>query len=990
MADKFNKNSSSDDINEFFAEFDKVDEAADPQPQKPQTPEKPKNPESEPTPAPSRTARAAENSRAKRSKEKAASEASSKKSKKKGKKKEKKPMSKKKKVFTIIGLAILALILIGVIYVGALILTAGTHSIDADNIYTRLYQRSTIYDDEGKEIESVFSEEGNRANVAYEDLPENLVNAIVAIEDKTFWKHHGFNFVRIMGAIKDSVFRGGQISGTSTLSQQLARNVYLSETKSKRSLNRKILEAYYTVLIEKSMSKEQIVEAYLNTIYLGFNCYGVESASQAYFGKSVKKLDLLECAALASLPQSPDAFALVKSYPVGTVEVEKKNILAETDSIVYAYNGDLSSDRRKATLRNMVDQGYITQAEADKALDENLKKSMKISADKGSGFSSYFTDYAIDQITADIMEEYGWPKSEAREFIYRRGLKIYTTMNKSAQKIAEKEFEKSSHFPRVTNVRKDGDGNILNSKTGKIVLYDYDDYFNSKDQFVLKKNEYKKNSDGSITIYKDKRLKFFDITVSGKSDIGLTFKPMYQQKDGKYYTIEDGAISVPQGYKSKDASGNCIISAKFFKDYPKFFKEKDGKLIVSSENCALKQKVVQPQAAIVIMDYKTGGVKAMVGGRGTEGKQIYNRAVQPRQPGSSIKPIAIYSSALQSSYNAAEKGESMSLSNSDGSNWGKYITAGSVINDAPMVVNGRTWPKNWYTGYRGHMTLRSAVQQSVNVCAVKVYQQMGPEFPTSQLKKMGVTTLVEDGNTNDMNPAALALGGMTRGIKPIEMAAAYGIFPNEGTYTEPVAYTKITNSNDEVLFDKTPKTEQVLDKGVAFIMTDILRSVVTNGLGSNASFSGQPVAGKTGTTSDNFDAWFVGFTPQYTASVWIGNDVNIELAEGSAAAARLWRTIMSQVCAGEPRGKYPSQPDDVSKIGGEYYTDGTYSRVAKPKSTSDESESSSSSDKKKGTTKQVERATTQPPATQAPTTKAPTTQAPTTKAPTTNTENNGD
>ena len=127
---------------------------------------------------------------------------------------------------------------------------------------------------------------------------------------------------------------------------------------------------------------------------------------------------------------------------------------------------------------------------------------------------------------------------------------------------------------------------------------------------------------------------------------------------------------------------------------------------------------------------------------------------------------------------------------------------------------------------------------------------------------------------------------------------------------------------------------------------------------------------------------------RYTAAVWIGNDVNIELAEGSAAAARLWRTIMSQVCAGEPRGKYPSKPDNVSNIGGEYYTDGTYSRVAKPKSTSDESESSSSSEKKKGTTKRVERATTQPPATQAPT-QAPTTQAPTTKAPTTNTENNG-
>ena len=131
-----------------------------------------------------------------------------------------------------------------------------------------------------------------------------------------------------------------------------------------------------------------------------------------------------------------------------------------------------------------------------------------------------------------------------------------------------------------------------------------------------------------------------------------------------------------------------------------------------------------------------------------------------------------------------------------------------------MVVNGRAWPKNWYTGYRGRMTLRTAVEQSVNVCAVKVYQQMGPEFPTSQLKKMGITSIVEDGDTNDMNPAALALGGMTHGISPLQMAAAYGTFPNQGIYTEPVTYTKITNSNDEVLFEKVPKTEEALNECV--------------------------------------------------------------------------------------------------------------------------------------------------------------------------------
>lgn len=971
MADKFNKNSSSDDINDFFAEFDKIDT--------------PHSSNSDPSRTPdstaSRSSRSGQSQRSGQSGSRKNPPPSVKKKRGKNKKKVKKPISKKRKVLKIIGFVILALILLAVIYVGALILTADTHNIDADNIYSRLSQRSTIYDDSGKEIESVFAEEGNRANVAYEDLPEDLINAIVSIEDKTFWDHHGFNFVRIMGAIKESIFGGGQISGTSTLTQQLARNIYLADSKSTRSMSRKILEAYYTVLIEKNLTKEQIMEAYLNTVYLGFNCYGVEAASQAYFDKSVKDLDLLECVSLASLPQSPDAYALVKARPTGTVDVAKKDILAQSDSMIYAYNGDVSQSRRETTLANMVEQNYITQDEADEALGKNLKKKMKVTADNGSGFTSYFTDYAIEQITEDIMEEYGWDEAAAKYMIYNTGLKIYTTLDRKAQKIVEKEYKESSNFPGVAYLKKDGDGNILNNKTGSILLYDYDDFFNSKNQFTLSKNEYKWNSDGSLTLYDGKRLKFYNVTVNNESDVSVEFKNMYQQKDGKLYTIEGGAISIPQGYKTKDAKGNCIVSAKFFKDYPDFFKEKGDKLVVEEQNYTLQQKVVQPQSAMVIMDYKTGGIKAMIGGRGTSGKMLHNRSTSPRQPGSSIKPLAVYSSALQSSFNAEASGESMSLSNSDGSDWGSYITAGSIINDSPTTVNGRSWPKNWYSGYRGRMTLRHAVQQSVNTCAVKTYQQMGPEFPVSQLKKMGITTIVEDGATNDLNPAALALGGMTNGISPLEMAAAYGIFPNEGTYTEPVTYTKITNSNDEVLFDKTPDTEKVLDEGVAFIMTDILRSVVTNGLGSTASFSGQPVAGKTGTTTDNYDAWFVGFTPQYTAALWIGNDVNIELTEGSASAARLWRTIMSQVCADLSYGEYPEQPDNVSRINGEYYTDGTYSRVSAPSTETDESEESSSRE----TTREVVRPTereTQTQTTQRQTTQRQTTPSTTTERPT--------
>jgi len=968
LTDKFNKNNGSDDITDFFSKFDEIDteKKSEPQP----SVETPRSTGTTATRASrSQKSRKTKSSESKKASGKSKSAAKKRRSSASGSGKLKflttnskgEPLSTKQKILRYALLAIVAVAIIVFVYVGALILTADTHNIDSDNIYSRLSQRSTLYDDSGNEIESVFSEEGNRDNVTYEEIPANMVNAIVAIEDKTFWKHHGFNFIRMAGAIKDSIFGGGQISGTSTLTQQLARNIYLTETKSERSLNRKVLEAYYAILIEKNLTKEQIVEAYLNTVYLGFNSYGVEAASQAYFDKSVSDLDLQECVALASLPKSPDSYALVKSYSLGSVEVDPDNILGTTSTMEYVYNGELSAPRREQTLYNMVDQGYISQAEADAAGSEDLRSKMKITSTTTSSYSSYFSDYVLDQVIDDIMEEYNWTEEEAKNKVYSGGLKIYTTMDSEAQKIAVTELEKSSNIPGATAIRKDSSGNIINpANKSSILLYEFADRFNDDSQFIIGKDEYTMNSDGSMTLYADKWLKFYDITLSDDSaDVSIDFRPMYVQESGKLYSIEGGALSVPQGYKTKDAKGNCVISAQFFTDYPTFFTDgEDGQKLVSSGNYTLKQKVIQPQAAVVIMDYKTGGIKAMVGGRGVTGSMLYNRALSPQQPGSSIKPLAVYSSALQYSYEAEKKGETLKLSTSDGSNWGKYITAGSIINDAPMTVGGRTWPKNWYSGYRGHMTLRTAVEQSVNVCAVKTYQQVGPEFTISQLKKMGITSIVEtEDGANDVNPAALALGGMTKGVSPLEMAAAYGIFPNEGLYTEPVAYTKITNSNDEIILETTAETTEVLNEGVAYIMTSILRSVVTNGLGSTASFSGQPVAGKTGTTNDNFDAWFVGFTPQYTCAVWIGNDVNIELTQGSASAARLWRTIMSKVCAGLPYGQYPSKPSNVESVNGEYYTEGTYSKVALPTS---ETETSS----------------------EAPTTTAPTT---TTTAPTTNT-----
>lgn len=841
--------------------------------------------------------------------------------------KPRRPQANWKVLLKFIITAGLACIMAVGIYVGFVFITAPT--IDTDNIYDQLSERSTLYDDKGNEIESLYYEHGNRTILDYDEMPENMINAVVSIEDQKFWKHHGFNFTRIIGAIKDSVFGGGQISGTSTVTQQLARNVYLSDIKSKRSMGRKLQEMYITIILEKNMTKKKIMEAYLNSIYMGFNSYGVEAAAQSYFSKDAKDLDLLECAALAALPKSPDSYALVRTIYNGT-NTSSLPVISTNRTTTYLYNGELSEDRRNFTLNKMAELGYITAEQRDKALDKSLKKKIKIGDASTADDSSYFTDYCIDEVIEDVMDEYGITLAEAKEMIYTKGLKVYTTMDSNIQDIVEEEFDKDSNYSGVGYVRKNSDGDILDDK-GAVLLYSYKKYFNSKNNFRLNSDEFTKNDDGGITIKAGKRLALFNTEVNGTPDISIEFKSMYTMKEGHFYFIENGALSIPAQYKSSDKNGNCVISGQFFKDYPEFF-VKDGKgLIVREGNYSLKQEVRQPQAATVIMENDTGELKAMMGGRGAIGKQLFNRATSTRQPGSNIKPIGVYGPALQMSYEYEEADKKMDLDETDGSSWGKYITAGSQINDKAMQYGGKTWPKNWYSGYKGKMSLRKSVEQSVNVNAVKTYLQIGADYSATMLKKVGITSLDEEGSVNDLNPAALALGGMTNGISPLEITAAYAVFPNKGIYREPISYTKVVNANDEVLFEKTAKETKVYDEGVAWIMTDILHTVVTHGLGSAANFYSQPVGGKTGTTTDSYDLWFTGFTPQYSCALWQGNDINIELSAGSSQSARFWRNIMQRVCADIPRGHFAERPDNVESRGGEYYIEGTYSKVKKDK-----------------------------------------------------------
>lgn len=793
--------------------------------------------------------------------------------------------------------------------------------IDPVNIYDNIQQSSVIYNDEGRAVDSAYYTQ-DRKICKYEDMPENLINAFVALEDKTFWKHHGFNWTRMIGAVFQSITGSGKISGTSTITQQLARNVYLPETMSTRSIKRKVLEMYYAAVIERKLSKKEIVEAYLNTIYLGFGNYGVEAASESYFGKKPKDLSLVQCASLAALPQAPDSYALVQMLGTGETPDDNDTIIKKRPNKYVA--NDESKNRRETCLALMKDQGYITEDQYNKAKGQKLSKFLNAQLSNKASKYSYFHEYLLDEVIQDLMEKYDYSEDKATDLVYTGGLNIYSTVDSHAQAMIVKEFNKDSNFPSIAGYSTDGNGNIINSGGG-IMLYSYRNFFNGKNEFKLKSQECKVNEDGSLTIKSGYRLNIYN-TSAGYS---LEFKPTYVNEGGKLYMYNGGYINIPEKYKSMDDNDNLVISAKFFKKYPDWIKLGKNTATITENAYTLPEKTIEPQSSMVIVEVGTGKIKAMVGGRKQQGRQLYNRALNPRQSGSSIKPISVYSGALQKSYDLASEGKKFPFKDTghdrQGSKYyGDYLTASSVIVDERMTFNGQTWPQNASNSFSGAVTMRKALQNSINVCAVKLELQVGAEYIADLVEKFGITTLDREGGTNDLNPAALALGGLTNGVIPLEMAQAYAAFPNGGVRQSSIAYTKVTDRNGKVLLTSKSESSKVLDEGVAFVMTDMLKSVVSQGIGSPAGISGVQAGGKTGTTTSEFDIWFDGFTPSYAAALWIGNDVNMQLTSMSGPAAALWGKIMNQIPKAK-KGHYKSQPSDVTHVNGEYYTKGTES-----------------------------------------------------------------
>lgn len=393
-----------------------------------------------------------------------------------------KSKKKKKKALKIAICVILALILAVIVYVAVIIINAP--DIETDNIYSLLSQSSVLYDDEGNIIDTAYGDQ-NRTIVEISQIPEHTQNAFIALEDKTFRTHHGFNIIRIFGAIKDAVFSGGGVSGTSTITQQLARNLYLEDKMFERSLNRKITEAYYAIILEQKLEKDEILEAYLNTINFGCG-FGIQTAAQAYFSKDVEELTIAESAALAAIPQMPSEFALIQTVSANEVTEDTPNLITKNGDYAYLWN-DSCKNRMATCLSLMLEQGYITEEEYEEASQVEIKDIVNPNIDALNTVSNYFADYTIQTVINDLMEENSYSYEEASELVYNGGLQIYTTMDSQAQEVIENEFDDNSNYPSITGYSKDSNGDITGPNGNK--LYAYSNYINDDGKFVLTSDE---------------------------------------------------------------------------------------------------------------------------------------------------------------------------------------------------------------------------------------------------------------------------------------------------------------------------------------------------------------------------------------------------------------------------------------------------------------------------------------------------------------------
>jgi penicillin-binding protein 1A len=694
------------------------------------------------------------------------------------------------------GLLVLVAALVGATAGLLLVYTTDLPQVDALEAY-RPSSITEVYDSRGRVIGSFALQ--RRVVSTYDDFPPVLRDALVSIEDKDFYRHSGVNFGRILGAAYRDIESGGRVQGASTLTMQLARNLFLSPD---RSFHRKVQETMLAIQIERHFTKPQIFTLYANQIFLGHGVYGFEAASEYYFSKPAKQLTLDEAALLAGLPKSAVVYSPI-NHP------------------------DRAQKRRNLVINAMLEDGKITAAQA---ADARLAPIVLRLAHDPNSLAPHF----VEEIRRYLEGKYG------ADQVHEGGLKVYTTLDVDLQRAAnqavldgvaayERRHGWKAHLENVV-----AEGAVLE----KFSHPDWDD---------------EPEAGGYVHAL---------VTSAGTGIATLKF--------GRY----NSALGQPDVAWTQQKLASILKTGDICY----------VKILSLGANGAARVSLEQDsgaEGALLALDNTTGGIKAMVGGRDFN-ESKFDRATQAmRQVGSSFKPY-VYTTVID-----------------EGGSPDDTILDEPVSFETP---SGPYTPHNYDEKFEGVITLRRALAQSRNIPALKLANKVGIKDVIDYAARFGITAKL---------PPYLPVALGSAEITLIEQTSAYSVFPNDGVRVTPRYITRVTDYEGRVLEEDFPEVKDVVNERTARIMTSMLREVVLHGTAIAAAKLPYPVAGKTGTTNDFTDAWFVGFTPTLTCGVWVGYDEKKSLGAketGAHAALPIWMNFMNVAMAGKDAGEFHAAP----------------------------------------------------------------------------------
>lgn len=624
-----------------------------------------------------------------------------------------------------------------------------------------------------------------RLVIDYEDISPLLRQAIVAAEDKDFDAHVGLSIPRIIVTLGKDIIERRKAGGASTITQQLARNLFLTFEK---TWERKIKEAILAIQLEKRYTKREILTMYCNTIYFGHGAYGVESASRLYFGKSARDLSLVEAATIAGIIQGN-----VRQSP-------------------YLYP-DAAKRRRNYALQRMADEGFITAEVADQA-----KAAPVTTAELPTqGYSP--APYFVETVRQHLEANFG-----AKQ-LYENGLTVQTTLNLDLQRAATKalqnglrRIDQRSGFRTPENLA--GSGTNL------------DDYRHPRWQ---------------------RRMEVGDVVPAMVT--GTTATDIQARAGQLRVTIPRAGFS----WTGK-ANATALVTRGDLV-------ETRIETVSGSDATGRLEQVPAVQGAVLALDNRTGHVLAMVGGYDFD-RSKFNRAVQAyRQLGSTFK-LVVFTAAIDRGY-----------------------TPVTVVQDTPTTFPGGAGsppysPQNYDRTFSGPMSLRRALELSRNVPTVRLMSAIGPEQVAGYAERLGITSRIPPYLSS-------ALGAGEASLQ--EITSAFSLFPNQGVRMRPFEVLRVTDREGNVLEENRPQPTEAIRADTAFVMTNMLRGVVQRGTAGRAASLQWPIGGKTGTTDDFTDAWFIGFDPDITIGVWVGHDQKRTIGNGQSggvAALPIWMEVM--------------------------------------------------------------------------------------------------